>query len=44
MPVSVVTSLLIIIVVALVTFATRVTPFLIFPKGKEISPGNPISG
>ncbi|MDE6957458.1 MAG: AzlD domain-containing protein [Lachnospiraceae bacterium] len=38
MPVSVVTSLLIIIVVALVTFATRVTPFLIFPKGKEISP------
>ncbi len=30
------TSFLIILLVALTTFATRVTPFLIFPKGKEI--------
>lgn len=36
MPLSVVTSFLIILVVALTTFATRVIPFLIFPKGKEI--------
>lgn len=36
MPVDVKTSLLIIIVVALTTFATRAVPFLIFPKGKEI--------
>jgi len=27
---------LIILLVALTTFATRVTPFLLFPKGKEI--------
>ena len=36
MPVSAGISFLIILVVALTTFATRVTPFLIFPKGKEI--------
>ena len=36
MSVSAGTSFLIILVVALTTFATRVTPFLIFPKGKEI--------
>ena len=29
-------SLLIILVVAFTTFATRVAPFLLFPKGKEI--------
>ena len=36
MPLSVGTSLLIILVVGITTFATRVIPFLIFPKGKEI--------
>ena len=36
MPISVELSLLIILVVALTTFATRVAPFLLFPKGKEI--------
>ena len=36
MPVSAGTSFLIILAVALTTFATRVLPFLIFPKGKEI--------
>ena len=36
MPISAELSLLIILVVALTTFATRVIPFLIFPKGKEI--------
>ena len=36
MPVSSGTSFLIILAVALTTFATRVLPFLIFPKGKEI--------
>lgn len=36
MPVSVITSLLIILAVALTTFGTRVVPFLFFPKGKEI--------
>lgn len=36
MPLSVGTSLLIILVVGITTFATRVLPFLIFPKGKEI--------
>lgn len=36
MPVNAVTSLLIIFAVAAATFATRVIPFLIFPKGKEI--------
>lgn len=38
MPVSVVRSLLIIAVVSVTTFATRVIPFLLFPKGKEIPP------
>lgn len=36
MPVSVGRSLLIIVLAALTTFATRVVPFLFFPKGKEI--------
>lgn len=36
MPLSAGMSFLIIILVAVTTFATRVTPFLIFPKGKEI--------
>jgi len=36
MPLSVGTSFLIILLVAFTTFATRVAPFLIFPKGKEI--------
>ena len=36
MPISVGLSLLIILIVALTTFATRVAPFLLFPKGKEI--------
>ena len=38
MPVSSSMSFLIILAVALTTFATRVVPFLIFPKGKEIPP------
>ena len=38
MPVSAVMSLLIILAVALTTFATRVVPFLIFPKGKVLTP------
>jgi Predicted branched-chain amino acid permeases (azaleucine resistance) len=36
MPVNATTSFLIILIMALVTFATRATPFLIFPKGKEV--------
>lgn len=36
MPLSAEMSFLIIVLVALTTFATRVTPFLVFPKGKEI--------
>lgn len=36
MPLSAEVSFLIIVVVAITTFATRVTPFLLFPKGKEI--------
>ena len=36
MPVGAITSLLIILVVAATTFATRLVPFLLFPKGKEI--------
>ncbi len=36
MPVSVEISLLIILVTGVTTFATRVIPFLLFPKGKEI--------
>ncbi len=38
MPVSAGVSLAIIVAVALTTFATRATPFLIFPDGKEIPP------
>ncbi|HIW82941.1 MAG TPA: branched-chain amino acid transporter permease [Candidatus Dorea gallistercoris] len=38
MPISAGMSLLIIFVVALTTFGTRVVPFLIFPKGKEVPP------
>ncbi len=36
MPISAEKSLLIILVVSLTTFFTRVIPFLLFPKGKEI--------
>lgn len=36
MPIDAVTSLFIILIVAITTFATRLVPFLIFPKGKEI--------
>jgi len=38
MPVSAGLSFLIILAVAVSTFATRVVPFLVFPKGKEIPP------
>lgn len=36
MPLSGEMSFLIILVVAITTFSTRVVPFLVFPKGKEI--------
>ncbi len=36
MPVSAGISFVIIVAVALTTFATRATPFIIFPEGKEI--------
>lgn len=36
MPLNAEMSLLIILLVAVTTFATRVIPFLLFPKGKEI--------
>lgn len=36
MPIGIGTSLLIIVSVAVATFATRLVPFLLFPKGKEI--------
>lgn len=36
MPISAELSLLIILVVSITTFTTRVIPFLLFPKGKEI--------
>ena len=36
MPVSIGMSFMIIVVVASATFATRLVPFLLFPKGKEI--------
>ena len=36
MSISAAMSFLVILTVALTTFATRVVPFLIFPKGKEI--------
>ncbi|MGN1266608.1 MAG: branched-chain amino acid transporter permease [Dorea sp.] len=38
MPVNAGTSFLIILAVAFTTFSTRVVPFLMFPKGKEIPP------
>jgi len=36
MPLDAKTSFLIILAMALTTFATRVIPFLLFPKGKEV--------
>ncbi len=36
MPLSAGMSFLIILIVGVTTFATRVIPFLVFPKGKEI--------
>ena len=36
MPLSPMQSLVIIIVTALVTFSTRVIPFLLFPEGRKI--------
>jgi len=36
MPLNAMTSFLIILVMMLTTFATRIVPFLIFPKGKEV--------
>lgn len=36
MPLSAGLSFLIILIVALSTFATRVVPFLLFPKGREV--------
>lgn len=36
MPVNAGTSILIILLVAVTTFCTRVVPFLVFPKGKKI--------
>jgi len=36
MPLDAKTSFLIILAMALTTFATRVAPFLLFPKGKEV--------
>lgn len=36
MPLDAKSSLFIIVVVAVTTFATRALPFLVFPKGKEI--------
>ena len=38
MPLSAGMSFLIILAVAVTTFATRVIPFLVFPKGKEVPP------
>ncbi|MFI3236422.1 MAG: AzlD domain-containing protein [Lachnospiraceae bacterium] len=38
MPVGIITSLLIILIVAFTTFLTRVIPFLLFPKGKTVPP------
>lgn len=38
MPIGAGHSILIIIIVSITTFATRVIPFLLFPKGKEIPP------
>ena len=36
MPLSAGMSFLIILIVAIITFTTRVIPFLVFPKGKEV--------
>lgn len=36
MPLDATTSLLIILIVAATTFATRLVPFLIFPPGREV--------
>lgn len=36
MPISITRSLVMILVVAAVTFLTRLIPFVVFPKGKEI--------
>ncbi len=36
MPLSAGMSFLIILIVAITTFTTRVIPFLVFPKGKEV--------
>lgn len=36
MPISAAKSLIIILLVAVSTFGTRLVPFLLFPKGKEI--------
>lgn len=36
MPLDAITSFMIILVVAVTTFATRAVPFLLFPKGKQI--------
>lgn len=36
MPLNAATSFLIILLIAATTFGTRVFPFLVFPKGKEI--------
>lgn len=36
MPISALRSIIIIIVVAAVTFLTRLIPFVVFPKGREI--------
>ena len=38
MPLSAGISFFIILLVALATFGTRVIPFLVFPRGKEIPP------
>lgn len=38
MPISGIMSFLIIFLVALTTFITRATPFVLFPKGKTIPP------
>ncbi|MFI3170815.1 MAG: branched-chain amino acid transporter permease [Eubacteriales bacterium] len=38
MPISVSMSLITILIVGVVTFLTRATPFLLFPEGKEIPP------
>ena len=44
MPISAAMSFLVILTVALTTFATRVVPFLIFPKGERDSGRDPVPG